>query len=575
MSLNNMNRTSRYIAAFAVAAAALTSCAVDNYDGPDASLYGQVIDAETGEVILQDIGKEGSQIDIIEVSWSQDASVRKLNFKTDGTYCEKNIFKGTYRLSTARANFFPIDTTEVKVNGPTKFNIKAIPYCRVELDSIVVDTAKHQVIASFRLDAATNVKDVRLFCDSNKNVSKSMNNSGDNSCKIDINNAVNHEQTYLLKMSSEALEEGGEYYFRVGALSTEPEAKYNYSPAVRLGIHKGFREEVKEPGILIDNCDDLNDGWVRKLDDMSVDTKDYMYGSGAITAHSTAAGVSQFFRKVYATPVDASSIPFAGAYLRLRLYVDKAANLPRTNAGQIELTSGGAADVQEIAWTFDKFELQDGWNMLYLPFAKAAKTNGEFDMSKINYFRIYHGADAGGTTMKLDEIRVVYLNTLDNCDEVQDFYQSAVTLSIDEKDKKEGRASLVASGDASKVVFFQFPYPTSFAAPVTVDNGYLQFRLYVDDADKFNAGSGGQIEISSSGKADNNELSWRFSEIDKLETGWNTLDLKLSKANKVGGDIDLSSINWFRIYQGGLTGDITLKLDNIIFYEEGFKPEDE
>ena len=177
--------------------------------------------------------------------------------------------------------------------------------------------------------------------------------------------------------------------------------------------------------------------------------------------------------------------------------------------------------------------------------------------------------------MKLDEIRVVYLNTLDNCDEVQDFYQSAVKLSIDEKDKKEGRASLVASGDASGVVFFQFPYPASFAAPVTVDNGYLQFRLYVDDADKFNAGSGGQIEISSSGKADNNELSWRFSEIDKLETGWNTLDLQLSKANKVGGDIDLSAVNWFRIYQGSLKGDITLKLDNIIFYEEGYRPEDE
>ena len=41
----------------------LTGCLGDNYEQPNAAVYGSVTDAETGELILQDIGGEGSYIE--------------------------------------------------------------------------------------------------------------------------------------------------------------------------------------------------------------------------------------------------------------------------------------------------------------------------------------------------------------------------------------------------------------------------------------------------------------------------------------------------------------------------------
>jgi len=409
-----MNKIFKFIGV-AVAAVALSSCVGDNYKAPDSSLYGQAIDMETGEIILQDIGSQGSQIDIIEESYGPNASVRTLNFKTDGSYRENNMFQGTYRISTARANFMPIDTTVVKVKGETKFNIRAVPYCRIEVEDVIADEAKHTVVFKFTVEAVTDVKTLRLFCDSNKNVSASMNNAGDNTCLINVGTAVSPDHVYTLKMSTDALENDKDYYFRVGALSSANEAKYNYAPTEKIHIVKQPKEDVPQPGICIDYCDDDTDGWIVKTNiTLSLDVKDFIYGAGSLKAVSAAAGVSQFFRKVYSEPIDASSIPMDKAYLRLRLYCDKPGNLPANAAGQIELTSGGAPDVQELAWTFDKFKYDSGWNVLYLPLASAAKTGGDFNIANINCFRIYHASDAGNTTLKLDEIRIL------NIDDVED-----------------------------------------------------------------------------------------------------------------------------------------------------------
>ena len=82
-----MNKIFKYTGVFA-AFLALASCVRDNYTQPNAALYGQAIDSETGELIQQDLGSNGSQIDITEQGYEQ-TSTRILNFKTDGSYCER------------------------------------------------------------------------------------------------------------------------------------------------------------------------------------------------------------------------------------------------------------------------------------------------------------------------------------------------------------------------------------------------------------------------------------------------------------------------------------------------------
>jgi hypothetical protein len=55
-----------------------------------------------------------------------------------------------------------------------------------------------------------------------------------------INAVADPNQTFTLEIdlvaNSSRLEAGKEYFFRIGALIDVGEAKFNYAPAVRLGI---------------------------------------------------------------------------------------------------------------------------------------------------------------------------------------------------------------------------------------------------------------------------------------------------------------------------------------------------
>ena len=71
------------------------------------------------------------------------------------------------------------------------------------------------------------------------------------------------------------------------------------------------------------------------------------------------------------------------------------------------------------------------------------------------------------------------------------------------------------------------------------------------------------------GKADVGELHWTFLADDlNLRPGWNNIQLSLASARKTGGSIDLSAVNYFRLYHTRLNADATLKIDNIRFYED-------
>ena len=99
---------------FICLAAALQACLGDNYQQPDAAFHGGVFDAETGELMLQDIGGEGSQIEVLEWTKDKDGNLiypkpdtRRLNFMTDGNYRDNNFFKGDYRVQFSLTNFNP------------------------------------------------------------------------------------------------------------------------------------------------------------------------------------------------------------------------------------------------------------------------------------------------------------------------------------------------------------------------------------------------------------------------------------------------------------------------------------
>ena len=160
-------------------AALMTACLGDNYEQPNAAVFGQVVDAETGELILQDIGGEGSYIEMIELAYEK-ADTRKLNFKTDGTYRDNNFFNGDYKVQFNLTNFVPASvkltssgTVEpfgenaftIALKGETKMDIEALPWCRIEVKDITFDEDRQRVVARFTVECTTRdaLKEVGLF----------------------------------------------------------------------------------------------------------------------------------------------------------------------------------------------------------------------------------------------------------------------------------------------------------------------------------------------------------------------------------------------------------------------------
>lgn len=580
----------------------LTGCLGDNYEQPNAAVYGSVTDAETGELILQDIGGEGSYIEMLEMAYEK-TDTRRLNFKTDGTYRDNNFFKGDYRVQFNLTNFDPstveltskdtdireaVDTNGkafkvIHLNGDTQMEIKAKPWCRVSVKDIVFDEAKQRVLAQFEVECTTKdpLKEVGLFCDPSPHVSYSINYYGDNSTKrVQVNKVLSGPQVFTLKMPLtmfQDVDSDKDYYVRVGAHTSVVDARWNYAPAVKLHIVK--KEIVHKPlgmrwGIFDSKYFSMWESNKHKsVAQFYFDDKDYKSGDGSVVSVSYPASESQGYTQFLTAgenktginpPIDITAIPAEGCHMLLTLSVSDASHFPRDANGQIEIGSNGIFDDEECAWTFGMFELRNGWQTLDLSLPGGAYIGG-LRRRNINWFRFYKNNETDGpTTVKFDEIRFYYKTMIESCDDIAG-WQSAGALTLDETDCQEGEGS-VATVNGASGLRLQKTWGGEIV-PTPFEGGHFQFWLYVSDASAFN-GVDNQVEIGSGGKADTNELNWK---LPTLQNGWNKVDLKLSDATAAGGEIDLHAMNWFRIYSQTTApaGSITVKVDRLRFYKEG------
>ncbi len=79
-----------------------------------------------------------------------------------------------------------------------------------------------------------------------------------------------------------------------------------------------------------------------------------------------------------------------------------------TRDGQIELTSSGKSDVQELNWSVPRLSLKSGLNKVRVSLADAGTTtNGIFDLSSVNYFRFYSQKNGDSTfNVKIENIAI-------------------------------------------------------------------------------------------------------------------------------------------------------------------------
>ena len=221
--------------------ALVSSCEIDNFDGPNAELHGTFIDQETNEPLAQDI-VNGTVIEIIEHGWVVDQTnvTQTLVVKGDGSYRNSEIFSGKYLVRAVRGNFHeiaPIDTVDIV--GSTKLDFLVTPYLRIKEHSIVREGTT--VTATFKIEqtSAQNVARIGLYVHPNPNVGQPMTLTP--RVEQTLNRLVDEEETFTLTIdlaaNSTILLPGQQYYFRIGAVSSATaSAKFNYAPPVRLTI---------------------------------------------------------------------------------------------------------------------------------------------------------------------------------------------------------------------------------------------------------------------------------------------------------------------------------------------------
>lgn len=214
-----------------------SSCDLDNYDGPDATIFGGIYDSETKELVRQDI-VQGTQIEYTEHGFA-NPTVQYQIIKNDGTFRNDLMFSGIYTMQLVRGNFVPMDEFEVEVKGGTEINFEVLPYIRIK--NAQIEKVDNIVTATFNLETTVpnKVATVGLYFHQQATVG---NISCTNKVEANINEVPAEDKVYTLKLDVNSypndLQAGKQYYFIIGALidAAQSQAKHNYAAPVRITI---------------------------------------------------------------------------------------------------------------------------------------------------------------------------------------------------------------------------------------------------------------------------------------------------------------------------------------------------
>lgn len=213
------------------------SCSkIDNYDMPNATLNGEVIDVVTGAPIQTNV--YDCMIELDELSWSQNPHPFKFTTKPDGTFTNTKVFAGKYKITPVDGPFIPIDGKEMDIKKDTKVTFEVEPFLNVKITELKQEGTA--VTVSFKISSKSNlykVTDSRFFINNTPFVGDGSNMTQFNQ-DIDLWNTDNGEiyaKTYQFNV--ENLLSGRTYYLRVGARSDDPVSRrYNYSEVKKIVI---------------------------------------------------------------------------------------------------------------------------------------------------------------------------------------------------------------------------------------------------------------------------------------------------------------------------------------------------
>lgn len=273
-----MKRLLIKIACLVAAGSLLTSCdlfKLDNYDGPNAQVSGQILDAETKEPIQIEAYTEsyfdwttfttvtnpisGSLVVTEDVSdrWGENFyEEQNWLVKFWGEYQNDMVFAGKYSVDFRKLPVYaPAEQTVIQVNeGANSFNFELTPYCRILEPKFVYDASSETITATFKVQLtdpsrANTIEQVVLCSNTSNHVGQNFRMNSKDTGSTMSNVAVNADGitdtiTLTLDTAKDGVNGGNDmaefwydwnhHYLRIAALATgsgvNPSDIWNFSP---------------------------------------------------------------------------------------------------------------------------------------------------------------------------------------------------------------------------------------------------------------------------------------------------------------------------------------------------------
>ena len=329
--------------------------------------------------------------------------------------------------------------------------------------------------------------------------------------------------------------------------------------------------------VMILNCDSTD--VFETMEGIVVCNKEgrYVQGTGSF---GRLKSTSVLGKGVLKEPVDISD--YRDGSVHISLYVDDVSKLQREL--WLELSSSGKNDLDEISFCIPRTVMKDGWNEFYLSISDARVSDGEPDLTKINFFRLSEADYVYGAKILYDNIyatktKGVRYNSIPPRLK-NDAYTETKTargkmiMSCNTVNILEGLTNAEVTTEKSKYVegtgAFKLKIVTSSVLtstfllknPVDISDykdGAVHVSFYVNDPALLTSSL--NLELTSSGTYDKDEYCFTI-QPEKLSAGWNHFWLDLS-SSAVTGSPDLRRINFIRVWSAKPNENLELIMDDL------------
>ena len=227
-----MKRHLYLVSILSVAIIALfASCEIDNYDGPDATITGSVIDNATGKPIITE--PYGFRIRMDETSWSDNPTARYIQGYIDGSFTDKTYFAGTYvatALDGAFVNSAP-QTIQVSSKETAKITFNVDPY--VHFTNVVIVKDGENVKATFSMIKYVSTGRPMYYAviANDKTPFFGMSNYQVSTGRLTLTESDFNEPK---EFTITGFTPGTKYYLRVAAYCENSTGRYNYTEVVEI-----------------------------------------------------------------------------------------------------------------------------------------------------------------------------------------------------------------------------------------------------------------------------------------------------------------------------------------------------